>query len=247
MRKNLTELVFILDRSGSMSGLEADTIGGFNSMIAKQKKEEGEAYVSTVLFDDKCEVLHDRVPMEQVPKMTDKEYFVRGCTALLDAVGGAIHHIATVHKYAREEDRPEKTLFVITTDGMENASRTYSYEKVQEMIKKEQEKYGWEFIFIGANIDAIQEAKKFGIREERAVNYVHDEKGTEAVYRSVNKAVCAMRMADASCVGSAMSNCNWQEDIQADYSTRSEQKNTSSSNFQPKTGIPVPRFLRSNR
>ena len=246
MRKNLTELVFILDRSGSMSGLEADTIGGFNSMIAKQKKEEGEAYVSTVLFDDRCEVLYDRIPMEQVPQMTDKEYFVRGCTALLDAVGGAIQHIATIHKYAREEARPEKTLFVITTDGMENASKTYSYEKVQEMIKKEQGKYGWEFIFIGANIDAIQEAQKFGIREERAVNYVHDEKGTEAVYRSVNKAVCAMRMADASCVGSAMNNCDWREDIQTDYSVRHKQKNTSNSTFQPKTNIPIPRFLRSN-
>ena len=247
MRKNLTELVFILDRSGSMSGLETDTIGGFNSMIAKQKKEKGEAYVSTVLFDDRCEVLHDRVPMDKVPQMTEKEYFVRGCTALLDAVGGAIHHIATVHKYAREEDRPEKTLFVITTDGMENASRNYSYEKVQEMIKKEQEKYGWEFIFIGANIDAIQEAKKFGIREERAVNYVHDEKGTEAVYRSVNKAVCAMRMAPASCVGNAMNTCNWQEDIQADYNARNEQKNDNSNEQQPKAGIPVPRFLRAKR
>ena len=139
MRKGLTEIVFILDRSGSMSGLEDDTIGGFNSMIAKQKKEEGEAYVSTVLFDDQCEVLHDRVPMDKVPVMTEEEYYVRGCTALLDAVGGAIHHIANVHKYAREEDRPEKTLFVITTDGMENASTQYSYDKVQEMIKEKQE------------------------------------------------------------------------------------------------------------
>lgn len=221
MRKGLTELVFILDRSGSMSGLEEDTIGGFNSMIAKQKKEEGEAYVSTVLFDDRCEVLHDRVPMDRVPAMTDKEYYVRGCTALLDAVGGAIHHIATVHKYAREEDRPEKTLFVITTDGMENASKHYSYEKVQTMIKKEQEEYGWEFIFIGANIDAVQEAKRFGIRKERAVNYVHDEMGTEAVYRSVNKAVCAMRMAAPSFAAKAMDSCNWKEDIAMDYQKRS--------------------------
>lgn len=220
MRKGLTEIVFILDRSGSMSGLEADTIGGFNSMIAKQKKEDGEAYVSTVLFDDQCEVLHDRVPMDKVPVMTDEEYYVRGCTALLDAVGGAIHHIANVHKYARDEDRPEKTLFVITTDGMENASKSYSYEKVQAMIKKEQEKYGWEFIFIGANIDAVQEAKRFGIRKERAVNYVHDEMGTEAVYRSVSKAVCAMRMADASCAGSAIDECDWEEDINIDYNRR---------------------------
>lgn len=224
MRKGLTEIVFILDRSGSMSGLEADTIGGFNSMIAKQKKEDGEAYVSTVLFDDQCEVLHDRVPMDKVPVMTEKEYYVRGCTALLDAVGGAIHHIANVHKYARDEDRPEKTLFVITTDGMENASKCYSYEKVQAMLKKEQEKYGWEFIFIGANIDAVQEAKRFGIRKERAVNYVHDEIGTEAVYRSVSKAVCAMRMADASCAGSAIDECDWEEDINIDYIRRGGKK-----------------------
>ena len=224
MRKGLTEIVFILDRSGSMSGLEADTIGGFNSMIAKQKKEDGEAYVSTVLFDDQCEVLHDRVPMDKVPVMTDEEYYVRGCTALLDAVGGAIHHIANVHKYARDEDRPEKTLFVITTDGMENASKRYSYEKVQAMIKKEQEKYGWEFIFIGANIDAVQEAKRFGIRKERAVNYVHDEIGTEAVYRSVSKAVCAMRMADASCAGSTIDECDWKEDINMDYNRRGGKK-----------------------
>lgn len=224
MRKGLTEIVFILDRSGSMRGLEADTIGGFNSMIAKQKTEDGEAYVSTVLFDDQCEVLHDRVPMDKVPVMTDEEYYVRGCTALLDAVGGAIHHIANVHKYARDEDRPEKILFVITTDGMENASKRYSYEKVQTMIKKEQEKYGWEFIFIGANIDAVQEAKRFGIRKERAVNYVHDEIGTEAVYRSVSKAVCAMRMADASCAGSAIDECDWEEDINIDYNRRGGKK-----------------------
>ena len=220
MRKGLTEIVFILDRSGSMSGLEADTIGGFNSMIAKQKKEEGEAYVSTVLFDDRSEVLHDRVPMEQVPVMTENEYYVRGCTALLDAVGGAIRHIANVHKYAREEDRPEKTLFVITTDGMENASHHYSYEKVQTMIRTEQEKYGWEFLFIGANIDAVQEAKRFGIREERAVNYVHDKAGTATVYSSVSKAVCAVRMADASCVEQAIDASAWCGEINADYLRR---------------------------
>ena len=214
MRKGLTEIVFILDRSGSMAGLESDTIGGFNSMIAKQKKEVGEAYVSTVLFDDHCEVLHDRVPMNQVPVMTEEDYYVRGCTALLDAVGGAIHHIAHVHKYARPEDRPEKTLFVITTDGMENASRHYSYEKVREMIQKEQEKYGWEFIFIGANIDAAQEAGRFGIRKERAVNYVHDEVGTEAVYRSVSKAVCAMRMTGS------IDESDWESDINMDYNKR---------------------------
>ena len=224
MRKGLTEIIFILDRSGSMSGLEADTIGGFNSMIAKQKKEDGDAYVSTILFDDQCEVLHDRILMDNVPVMTEKEYYVRGCTALLDSVGGAIHHIANIHKYAREEDRPEKTLFVITTDGMENASKQYSYEKVQAMIKKKQEEYGWEFLFIGANIDAVQEAKRFGIRKERAVNYVHDEMGTEAVYRSVNKAVCALRMANPSCVATVMDSCNWEEDITEDYEKRSDKK-----------------------
>ena len=159
MRKNLTEIVFILDRSGSMSGLEADTIGGYNSLIEKQKSEEGEAYVSTVLFDDEQQVIHDRVDLKKVQPLTRKEYYVRGCTALLDAVGGAIHHIVNVHKYAREEDRPEKTLFIITTDGMENSSCRYTYEKVRQMIERQKEKYGWEFLFLGANIDAIAEAK----------------------------------------------------------------------------------------
>ena len=140
MRKGLTEVVFILDRSGSMSGLEKDTIGGFNSMIEKQKKEEGEAYISTVIFDDTSEVLYDRVPISKIEPMTDRQYYVRGSTALLDAIGGAIHHIANVHKYAREEDRPEKTLFIITTDGMENSSHTYSYIKVKEMVEEEKEK-----------------------------------------------------------------------------------------------------------
>lgn len=158
MKKNLTELVFILDRSGSMQGLEGDTIGGFNAMIEKQKKEPGKALVSTVLFDDLTEVLHDRVKLDEVRPITEKEYDVGGCTALLDAVGGAIHHIGNIHKYARSEDVPEHTLFVITTDGMENASRRYLAQKVKEMIGRQKEKYGWEFLFLGANIDAVETA-----------------------------------------------------------------------------------------
>ena len=167
----MTELVFILDRSGSMGGMEKDTIGGFNSMLDKQRKETGEAVVSTVLFDNEIEVIHDRVSISNVQNLTDKDYFVRGCTALLDAVGGAIHHIGNVHKYARKEDVPEKTLFIITTDGMENSSRKYTYEKVKSMIAKQKKKYGWEFLFLGANIDAIQEAGRFGIDASHAVNY----------------------------------------------------------------------------
>ena len=157
----MTELVFILDRSGSMSGLEKDTIGGFNSMLEKQRKEPGDAVVSTVLFDNETEVIHDRVVIADVPNLTDKEYFVRGCTALLDAVGGAIQHIGNVHKYARKEDVPEKTLFIITTDGMENASHHYTYDKVRNMIERQKERYGWEFLFLGANIDAAAEAKRY--------------------------------------------------------------------------------------
>ena len=182
MKKNLTELVFILDRSGSMQGLEGDTIGGFNAMLEKQKKEPGEAYVSTVLFDDQTEVLHDRMELGKVRPITDKEYYVRGCTALLDAVGGAIHHIGNIHKYARPEDVPEHTLFVITTDGMENASRRYSAWQVKEMIQGQKEKYGWEFLFLGANIDAVETAGHLGIAPDRAVNYHCDSEGTRLNY-----------------------------------------------------------------
>ena len=195
MRKNLTEIVFILDRSGSMSGLEADTIGGFNSMIEKQKKENGEALISTVLFDNVSEVIHDRVPVQKVEPMTDRDYSVRGCTALLDAIGGAIHHIGNVHKYARIEDVPEHTLFVITTDGMENASRRYDNEKVKKMIERQKEKYGWEFLFLGANIDAAKEAACFGIGADRAVNYKCDEAGTALNYEVISEAVCSVRAA----------------------------------------------------
>ena len=193
MRKGLTEVVFILDRSGSMSGLESDTIGGFNSMIEKQKKEEGEAYISTVLFDDKTEVLYDRVPVAKVEPMNDNQYYVRGCTALLDAIGGAIHHIANVHRYAREEDRPEKTLFIITTDGMENSSHIYDYRKVKKMVEKEKNKYGWEFLFLGANIDAIEVAGRFGVSANRAINYVSDEEGTALNYQVLSDTVSAVR------------------------------------------------------
>ena len=193
MRKGLTEVIFILDRSGSMSGLEADTIGGFNSMIAKQKKEEGEAYISTVLFDDKTEVLYDRVPVSKIEPMNDKQYYVRGCTALLDALGGAIHHIGNVHKYAREEDRPEKTLFIITTDGMENSSHEYSYDKVKKMLEKQKKKYGWEFLFLGANIDAIEVAGRFGIAANRAINYESDRQGTQLNYEVLSRTVSEFR------------------------------------------------------
>ena len=204
-----------------MGGLELDTIGGFNSMMEKQKKTGEKAVVSTVLFDDVCEVIHDRVPIEKIEKMTDKQYYVRGCTALLDAVGGAIHHIGNIHKYAREEDRPEKTIFVITTDGQENASSRYSREKIEKMVKKQQKKYGWEFIFIGANIDAYAEAQKYGIRKERAVNYVSDGIGTATVYAGVSKAVCSVMMAMTSRDASRdLGASGWEEDIAADFERR---------------------------
>ena len=189
----MTELVFILDRSGSMSGLEKDTIGGFNYMIEKQKREDGQALVSTVLFDNESVVIHDRLPLDRVPPLTEEEYYTRGCTALLDAVGGAIHHIGNVHKYARKEDVPEKTLFIITTDGYENASRRYDYEKVRHMIQHEKEKYGWEFLFLGANIDAAAEAKRFGIDADRAVTYKCDAAGTALNYDVISEAVCHVR------------------------------------------------------
>ncbi len=191
--KNTTELVFILDRSGSMSGLEKDTVGGFNSMISKQKTEDGEALVSTVLFDNKSVVIHDRLPLDDVPPMTEKEYFTRGCTALLDALGDAIHHIGNIHKYARREDVPEKTLFVITTDGFENASRRYDYDTVRAMIERQKEKYGWDFLFLGANIDAVAEARRFGIDADCAVDYKCDEEGTALNFSVISDVVCGVR------------------------------------------------------
>ena len=209
----MTELVFILDRSGSMAGLESDTIGGFNAMIEKQKQEAGGCLVSTVLFDSAVEVVHDRVPLDRVPALTDREYFVRGCTALLDAVGGAIHHIGNVHKYARAEDRPERTLFVITTDGMENASRRYSYDRVRAMIRRQKEKYGWEFLFLGANIDAAEEAARFGIDADRAVRYQCDSAGTVLNYQVISQAVTSVRAA-------APLSADWKASIEEDYQRR---------------------------
>ena len=204
-----------------MGGLESDTIGGFNSMMEQQKKTGEKAVVSTVLFDDVCEVIHDRVPIEKIEKMTDKQYHVRGCTALLDAVGGAIHHIGNVHKYARDEDRPTKTIFVITTDGLENSSTRYSYSQVKKMIKRQQKKYGWEFIFVGANIDAYEEASRFGIRRDRTANYINDDVGTAKVYKGVARAVCSVMMAESvEDVDEELSDSGWNEEIDEDYRSR---------------------------
>ena len=213
MKKNLTELVFIIDRSGSMQGLEEDTIGGFNGMIAKQKEEPGEAVVSTVLFSSDATVVHDRLDIQCVPPMTRETYSVGGCTALLDAVGNAIHHIANVHKYARQEDVPEKTLFVITTDGMENASRDYTYDRLKKLIEKQKEK-GWDFLFLGANIDAPKEAARFGISRDRASNYYADCEGTSAVYEAVGDAICHVRKCAAPL------SADWKKKVEADCKKR---------------------------
>ena len=215
MKKNLTELVFILDRSGSMSGLESDTIGGFNAMIEKQKKQDGECIVSTVLFDDESRVIHDRVSLDEIRPMTEDDYFVGGCTALIDAIGGAIHHIGNVHKYARPEDVPENTIFIITTDGQENASHHYSSDKVKQMIERQKEKYGWEFLFIGANIDAVETAKRYGIDRNRAVNYNADAQGTSVLYETVSKAVCNVRA--SKCMAD-----DWSAEIDKDFKNRNK-------------------------
>ena len=224
MKKGLTEIVFILDRSGSMSGLESDTIGGYNSMIEKQKKEEGEALISTVLFDGQTDVLHDRVPLDKISPITEKEYYVRGSTALLDAVGGAIHHIGNVHKYAREEDVPEKTLFIITTDGMENSSRKYSYDKVKKMIEKQKEKYHWEFIFLGANIDAVGVADRFGVDRQHAVRYECDSAGTALNFQVMNKMVsCARSAKSAKAMNEAFCSEEMLDEVREDYKRRHKQ------------------------
>ncbi|MBP3442310.1 MAG: VWA domain-containing protein [Clostridia bacterium] len=216
-KNNTTELIFILDRSGSMAGLESDTIGGFNSMIKKQKNQDGKCYVSTVLFDDRIEVVHDRVELSSIKEMTGNDYYVRGCTALIDAIGLSIRHIANIHKYARPEDVPENTLFVITTDGMENASHQFSSDEVKRMIEKEKAKYGWEFIFIGANIDAVETAKQFGINSDRAVNYHADSKGTKVLYEAVSDAVCNVRC-------NAPMAANWSQNINNDFNSRKKNR-----------------------
>ena len=213
MKKNLTEMVFILDRSGSMAGLEADTIGGFNAMIERQKKSEGEALVSTVLFSDTSTVIHDRVDLKKIEPMTDRQYFVGGCTALVDAIGGAIHHIGNVHKYARDEDRPEHTIFVITTDGMENASIRYSADEVRAMVRRQKEKYGWEFLFLGADIDAVESAAHYGIGEDRAVSFHNDAQGHALNYAEVSVAVSQVRE-------SRPLTAAWKKNIEADFKTR---------------------------
>lgn len=213
MKNNTTELVFILDRSGSMAGLESDTIGGFNALIDKQRRQDGECLVSTVLFDNVSEVLHDRVKLSEIEKMTERDYTVRGCTALIDAIGCAIRHIGNIHKYARPEDVPEHTMFVITTDGLENASRIYSSHEVKRMIERQKEKYGWEFLFIGANIDSVETAKNFGIGADRAVNYHADSVGTAVVFDTVAETVCSVRAAKPLSAG-------WSERIRRDYDKR---------------------------
>ena len=212
MKKDLTELVFIIDRSGSMSGLESDTIGGFNSMLAKQKKNEGEAFVTTVLFNNSVTTLHDRVSIDTVNPMTDDDYVPGGTTALIDAIGETIKHISDIHKYAREEDVPEHTMFIITTDGLENASRRYTADEVRAMIE-EKKKNGWEFLFLGANIDAVKTARHFGIDEDRAVTYLSDSEGTQLNYEVMSDAVSAVR-------ASAPLKSSWKDRITADKKKR---------------------------
>ena len=228
MTKNnngITEIVFILDRSGSMAGLESDTIGGFNAMIEKQKKQEGECLVTTVLFSSESLTLHDRLPLKSIAPLTEKDYCVGGCTALIDAIGGTVDHIKRVRRYIRPEDVPANTMFVITTDGLENASREYSSDRVKKMIEAQKEE-GWEFIFIGANIDAYAEAQRYGIRKERAVNYVCDDRGTAHVYAGVSKAVCSVMMAESLVeVEGCLDRSDWDKDINADFQRRGAKRN----------------------
>ena len=214
MKKGLTELVFILDRSGSMSGLESDTIGGYNGLLEKQKKEEGEAVITTVLFDDHYELLHDRINLRGVAPITEKEYYVRGSTALLDAIGKTISKIGNAQKHTTEEERAERVLFVITTDGMENASREYSLKLVREMIERQKTRYGWEFLFLGANIDAAETAESFGIHRDMAVNYNPDGEGTQLNYQVLSDVVTSFR--DGATIHE-----NWKATIEKDHKKRS--------------------------
>ena len=219
MKKGLTELVFILDRSGSMAGLESDTIGGFNAMLEKQKEQEGDAHITTILFDDKYEKIHDRFPIRQVKKITPKDYYVRGCTALLDAMGRSIHQMILTQKYLPKSERAEKVIFVITTDGLENASREYSREQVKKMIEHEKEKYGWEFLFLGANMDAVAEAGSLGIGADRSVTFLNDSQGVQMNYRVVSETIGEMRCATPS---AAPIGAEWKKEIVADYLKRNK-------------------------
>ncbi len=222
MKKGLTELVFILDRSGSMSGLEQDTIGGFNGMLDKQRQQEGAANITTVLFDDQYEKVHDRIPLDQVKELTKKEYYVRGCTALLDAMGRTIHEMALIQKHLPDSEKAEKVIFVITTDGLENASHSYSRDQIRKMVEHEKKKYGWEFLFLGANMDAVAEAKSFGINADRSVTFQNDSEGIAVNYEVVGKALCQMRCVAA---GAAPMGAEWKEKIEKNYEKRRFFKN----------------------
>lgn len=220
MKKGLTELVFILDRSGSMGGLESDTIGGFNGMIEKQKKQDGEANVTTVLFDDKYDLIHDRFPIRAVKPLMGEDYYVRGCTALLDAVGKTIQKMGNIQKYLPEDMKAEKVIFVITTDGLENASREYGYDEIRRMIERQKERYGWEFLFLGANMDAVSEAKKFGIGADRSVTFENDHAGVAMNYRVVEQTISCMR--SAPCM--AEIDGSWKKEIEEDFRKRGHRK-----------------------
>lgn len=217
MKKGLTELVFILDRSGSMAGLESDTIGGYNALLAKQKKNPGEVLLTTVLFDDRYELLHDRIDLQKVQSITEKEYFVRGCTALLDAIGRTINKIGHAQSIIAEDERAEQVMLVITTDGMENASSEFSYEKIKDMINHQRKKYNWEFIFLGANIDAIETANRFGIDKERATNYHADHEGTLLNYQVISETVSSLRQ-------NRSISKNWKAKIESDFNKRGSKK-----------------------
>ena len=213
MKNDVTELVFILDSSGSMESLTGDTIGGFNSILKEQSEKEGEVLVTTILFSGSSRMIHDRLPIRDVPAMTESDYRAAGCTALLDAMGDAIRHIINIHRYARPEDVPGETLFVITTDGMENASHRYSSEQVRRMVKHEEEKYGWEFLFLAANIDAVETAARYGINEDRAVTFRNDARGQALNYESISGAVHCVR-------ASAPLTRRWKQQIEEDFNSR---------------------------